>query len=255
MKIIALRTVAILAVGTATLWAADSWQKKDFTQWGQKEIRKLLTDSPWSQSVRIKSGYVPSMGTGAPLGRVSEQSVTRSGGQAAGSASGGAAARRGGGSGNVGRRVGSTDRLPPRTQVLIRWVSALPVKRAMVKQRFGEKPIGPEGLEYLGHEESHYRISILGLPRQLVPNPEEAGALDDLKKSILLKRKNKNDILAETIDVQPRQRLVVIYARFPRTDAVTLDDKNVELVVNLKSTKVKRKFKLKEMVFEGQLEL
>ena len=254
MKINPFKPVTILALGAATLWAADPWEKKDFTQWGEKEIRKVLTDSPWSQSVNAKTGYLPSIGGGAPLGRTEEGAVTRGGGQVAGSRPA-AGDTPGGGRGSVGRRVGSRDRLPPRSRVLIRWVSALPVKRAMVKQRFGSNPIGPEGLAYLDRKETHYRISVVGLPRQLIPGADDAEGMAQLKQSIFLKRKNKKDIFPEVVNVQPRQRISVIYAQFPRTDAVTLDDGRVELVINFKSANVKRKFKLKDMVFEGLLEL
>ncbi len=254
MRVKPFKSATILALGAATLWAADPWEKKDFSQWGEKEIRKVLTDSPWSQSANVKSGYLGSIGGGAPLGRVSEGSVTRGGGQVAGARSTAGDAPSGGG-GSVRRGVGSGDRLPPRTRVLIRWVSALPVKRAMVKQRFGSNPIGPEGLAYLDREETHYRISVVGLPRQLVPGPDDAEGQAKLKQIIFLKRKNKKDIYPEVVDVRPQQRAAVVYAQFPRTDAVTLDDGRVELVMNFKATKVKRKFKLKDMVFEGRLEL
>ena len=174
--------------------------------------------------------------------------------QAGGAPSTGEAVPRGGG-GSVGRRVGSSDRLPPRTRMLIRWVSALPVKRAMVKQRFGSNPIGPEGLAYLDQKEAYYRISVLGVPRQLIPGSDDAEGVANLKQIIFLKRKNKKDIFPEMVDVQPQQRIVVVYAQFPRTDAVTLDDGRVELVMNFNAVKVKRKFKLKDMVFDGRLEL
>ena len=254
MRINPFKTATILALGAATLWAADPWEEKDFTQWGEKEIRKVLTDSPWSQSISVKTGYVPSIGGGAPLGRVSEGAVTGGGGQAGVAPSTAEAVPRGGG-GSVGRRVGSSDRLPPRTRMLIRWVSALPVKRAMVKQRFGSNPIGPEGLAYLDQKEAYYRISVLGVPRQLIPGSDDAEGVANLKQIIFLKRKNKKDIFPEMVDVQPQQRIVVVYAQFPRTDAVTLDDGRVELVMNFNAVKVKRKFKLKDMVFEGRLEL
>ena len=81
MRINPFKSATFLALGAATLWAADPWEKKDFTQWGEKEIRKVLTDSPWSQSTNVKTGYLPSVGGGAPLGRVSEGSVTRGGGK------------------------------------------------------------------------------------------------------------------------------------------------------------------------------
>ena len=125
----------------------------------------------------------------------------------------------------------------------------------MVKQRFGSNPIGPEGLAYLDRKETHYRISVVGLPRQLIPGSDDAEDTAKLKQIIFLKRRNKKDIFPEVVDVRSQQRSAVIYAQFPRTDAVTLDDGRVELVMNFKATKVKRKFKLKDMVFEGRLEL
>ena len=42
---------------------------------------------------------------------------------------------------------------------------------------------------------------------------------------------------------------------FPKTDVITLDDKDVELVTRLGNDEVKKKFKLADMVFGGQLAL
>ena len=43
--------------------------------------------------------------------------------------------------------------------------------------------------------------------------------------------------------------------RFPKTDAITLDDRDVEFVTKLSGIDVKKKFKLKDMVFDDQLAL
>ena len=48
--------------------------------------------------------------------------------------------------------------------------------------------------------------------------------------------------------------IVVVFA-FPKTDAILLEDKDVELVTKLGQYDVKRKFNLKDMVFHGKLEL
>ena len=29
------------------MWAADFWATKPFTDWSEKEVQKVLTDSPW----------------------------------------------------------------------------------------------------------------------------------------------------------------------------------------------------------------
>jgi len=42
---------------------------------------------------------------------------------------------------------------------------------------------------------------------------------------------------------------------FPRTDAITLDDKDVELVTKLAGVDLKKKFKLADMLFRDQLAL
>jgi hypothetical protein len=42
---------------------------------------------------------------------------------------------------------------------------------------------------------------------------------------------------------------------FPRDDEITLADKNVELDMKLGETRIRRKFSLKQMVFEGELRL
>jgi hypothetical protein len=42
---------------------------------------------------------------------------------------------------------------------------------------------------------------------------------------------------------------------FPRTDPITLDDKEVELDLKLGTMEAKRKFNLKDMVYNGKLEL
>ena len=48
---------------------------------------------------------------------------------------------------------------------------------------------------------------------------------------------------------------VDLHLMFPRTEAITLEDKNVEFKLALGPMDVKKKFKLKDMVFNGNLEL
>ena len=48
---------------------------------------------------------------------------------------------------------------------------------------------------------------------------------------------------------------VVVLCYFPRTDAITLEDKDVEFITKLGPMEIKKKFKLEDMVFGGHLAL
>jgi hypothetical protein len=56
-RIAGLWLVALLCGGAAGQ-AKDFWLTKDYRQWTEKECRKLLEDSPWSQDYNISRTYV-----------------------------------------------------------------------------------------------------------------------------------------------------------------------------------------------------
>ena len=47
----------------------------------------------------------------------------------------------------------------------------------------------------------------------------------------------------------------LMYFLFPRTDPITIADKNVEFVMKTERLEVKRKFNLKKMIYNGELSL
>ena len=73
--------VAVLAAGAR---AGDPWKEKKFTAWNEKDIRKVMTDSPWARDVRVDAGWKIGAKTGAPSGAGSnDPSYTSGGGTAA----------------------------------------------------------------------------------------------------------------------------------------------------------------------------
>ena len=46
-------TLGVWIVACAALAAADFWEEKDFTAWSDKEVEKMLTDSPWSRNLTV----------------------------------------------------------------------------------------------------------------------------------------------------------------------------------------------------------
>ena len=123
-----------------------------------------------------------------------------------------------------------------------------------MKSRFGsEAGTAEEGQQLLARPETHYLVSVSGLPARMAgfakQNPEQ------LKQVTSLKRKKREPIPPEGVQVQTREQLVDLYFGFPKTEGIKLEDKDIEFVMKLGQLDVKRKFKLKDMVYNGKLEL
>src|SRR5580700_3152613 len=109
------------------MWAADFWTTKPFTEWNEKEVQKILSDSPWTGRVTVTGG----VGAG-----IAEAGGGRGGGRGGGGGGGrggpqgdAASADPGidGGGGGLGAGGG--------VSVTLIWQTALPVRQALVKRQ------------------------------------------------------------------------------------------------------------------------
>lgn len=141
----------------------------------------------------------------------------------------------------------------PTLPVTVRWQSALPVRQALVKSRFGaEAGTSQEAAKLLAQEQQYYIVVISGLPGRFL----EGAPPGALKSSSTLRLSKSETIEAADVKVNRGQPLADLYLLFPRTRALKLEDKDVELVVTgIGSLEIRRRFRLKEMLFDGKLEL
>jgi hypothetical protein len=49
-----LAVLITLGLGAIALTAADFWQSKKFTEWSDKEVQKILRDSPWARPGEVR---------------------------------------------------------------------------------------------------------------------------------------------------------------------------------------------------------
>jgi hypothetical protein len=137
-------------------------------------------------------------------------------------------------------------------RVTVRWESALPVRDAEKK-------------EAAAPAESNYILSVSGLPMMMGPRDESDGSgnleqrretmMDRLKSSTSLQRKGKNPILPASVDEAPGASRALLFV-FPHgSDPITLADKEVSFVSNPGPMEIKVKFPLKDMKYQGKLEL
>ena len=171
---------------------------------------------------------------------------------------GAASGEMGGGRGGRGRR-GESDMsgpvAPPSLTMYVRWQSALPVRRALVIEKFGrEGAESDEAKKFLDQVVPAYVVGIIGVPPAIGRIPSDR--LNEMaKKSTALVRKDKDPIAAENTQLSAHEKSMDLYFVFSKTSAITLDDKEVEFISKMGPIEIKRKFKLKDMVVGDKLEL
>jgi len=252
-----------LCLTALVLIAEDFWAKKQYLEWSEKDATKLLTGSPWAKEVSISLGAPGEgarTGTGGRRGggtsgeMTSDPAMTVQPGM--GNPSGMAEA--GGSGGGGGRRGGGGSEMPggrgtPTLTLYVRWQSALPVREAIVVSKLGrEKASSDQAKKFVETSMPYYVVAVVGLPQQMTARLR-AENMAELAKVTTLNRKDKDPIVAENVQKLPDDPGLAFL--FPRTAAISLDYKEVEFVCKVGTLEVKRKFKLKDMMFGEKLEL
>ena len=238
-------TGGVWLLAWAALLAADFWEDTDFATWSDKDVEKMLTDSPWARRATMLMG-------GLTAGADSTFQVGP-GLIAAGRSLGGPA---GAGPAPEPECGGEQFQRIRWVNVTVTWSSALPIKLALVRRliRF-DAPIPPEEQQALTRDEPFYTIILVGLPP---PFAALEPTIDAVKAHTMLKRKNGEPIVPEHVQLlmSDADRSILIEYQFPKTDAITMEDTVVEFITILGADReIKKKFKLKDMIFGDELAL
>jgi hypothetical protein len=224
------RPAVLAIIFSVCLWAADFWQTKPFTEWADKDLTKMISNSPWAKEFSVE--------------------------MAGGAAGGGGGGKKGGGGTRDGGQTGAADAGggAPSITLTIRWASALPVKQALVRMSFkGDAATSPEAKQRLEANEPDYVIVVSGLNRGMV-----LGSADELKQAMMgataLVIKGKEPIKAKDFRIVGQGKMDAVFA-FPKANPITEDDKEVEFQSKVGMNIIRQRFRLKDMMFNGKLEL
>jgi len=227
------KLAASLLAYAVFLNAADFWTNA-FTEWTEKDVQKMMESSPWAKKLDIVAGG--GAGTSAadlfrPTGGLG---ATKTPGVAGGN--------------SVGTGGNSV-------ALYIRWQSALPVKQATMRLKYGAD-VGktPEAQEILTSTDPNYLIAVEGLTLKITGGADA----DTLKKTLMdqtaLVIKGKNPIAPVDCRISGQEKITAVFA-FPKTDPIGLEDKDVEFQSKIGTHLIKQKFHLKEMVYFDRLAL
>lgn len=219
------------------LLAADFWQSKPFAEWSSKEAQRVLEDSPWSRPFYVPVEVAPPGGKGKHRGM--------------GEIDGPVNPAKGGGVEPMEDEAGAARQLP----LTVRWQSAIAVKQAVVRLKFGaEAGSSAEARKLLEGESPEYVIAVEGLTPAMT-----AGDLASLNKSLLeqcsLKTKGRAALKASSIEFRRAAKGTDAYFVFPKTVEFTLNDKEVEFNARFPLFAVNQRFRLKDMSLNGKLAL
>ena len=126
----------------------------------------------------------------------------------------------------------------PALDLIVRWESALPVRQALAKL----KP-GP----FVDRELTDYVIAVIGAPRSVTGG--------EVARDGILVAKGKPALRSSDVQFIPRERTADIFFVFPRSAPLAVDVKDVEFSARIGPLNVRAKFHLKDLVYQGKLEL
>ena len=213
--------------------AGKMWEDKPYTQWSQKETASFLRRSPWTQEQIIRdsrSGFAPSPREG---------------------------------SGTVGLGSSSAGGQTTSRAYMIGFLSARPMMMGLARWAVLNGALAPEAAGQFVADNQYTDqivISVTVPPGQDLSDLRDAD-IDYLQETTFLHLKKSKRKIALAQYVAPSQaRSNEGLFIFPRQengrDLVTLAEDEVKFESRLnRETKLSKKFKLKNMVFDGQLEI
>ena len=137
----------------------------------------------------------------------------------------------------------------------VRWSSALPIRQAVALERWGKEGLTtPEAVEWLAHREKDYVIEIFGFNVIAIPQGP-TWLQDQLTRSASVSGKGR-EIQPSRVTVPEQGMYLSAELRFPRSgNEFSPEDDLVRFTAQARTLKIDLKFKLKEMVYGGKLEL
>ncbi len=259
------RRVFLLSLNCAPWVFAKSWDTPVFPAWSREFVDKLLTDSPWAQpsTVRVELDSIHRMieptssfnqielppGIGLP--RSSGSRVPGVGWPRGGSTTGNRIPpiSRPTGGGGPGSKATAEIFLTTR------WASALPIRRAQALQEFGRERLGSEeAAKRLNAQPSDYVVEIAGFPATIVRQDAERFARE-LKNSARLAVPGRRPVAALTSEMPEPGMHLMATLTFPRFEGLHQKEEYIEISAAVRGIKISERFKLKDMIYGGNLEL
>jgi hypothetical protein len=247
--------VVVLAVFTAvTLWGDDPWKKKSYKEWDEKDIGRILNDSPWAKTIEAEREE-KKRGLEAPAGaptvgnareededEESEQDKKHRGRKEEDE--------------EKGKEKGSAE-----AKFIVRWISSRTLREASVRGQVLRKQISETDTDkQLPPAPDDYELAVVGTDMTSFQHADEP----TLKRGTnLIGKKSKEKITASQVEIvrgPDGKRINAIIFHFPKTNSagqaiVPPDEKEVKFVTYAGSIEIKAIFNPQKMIDKQGMDL
>lgn len=233
--------IVLSCAALAAVAADDPW-KEPYKQWGEKQIRRVMTDSPWSRQVTVPATWqsAPARDT-APVPPATGAS-TEAGVYAPPTPSSAASDT-------------------PQATFIVRWTSAATIRQAMIRNAVLRGSMTEaDGEKYLEHRATEYEVIVTGRDMEAFLRANEF----DLTQKSHLRLKSSKQKLAPTRVTFERaddgKRIRNVVFRFAKTTAagepaIPVAEKTVEFSCQGGPVSLTVSFDLRRMVSREGLDL
>jgi hypothetical protein len=218
MRLLSITRRSLLAApfALAARAADEFWTTKPADQWTVEECEKLLSKSPWAETMTVARGAL-----------VEGVNVA---------------------SGRARRAVGG----PVTVDLVIRWMSAQPMKQALARV-VGPIRNPRAAKKAVFRDEAGYILIVKGVPLGVMQLSGETRA--SLERSAELRIPGRDPIKISRMGFARDGGGAEIRFVFPEAPNLTAADKSAELRFELGKATIKHKFNLEKMVYQGELAL
>ena len=233
------RRAVLLAALFFSLLEAQNLDKPPFPGWRESTVLKLLTDSPWARPVKVSLRWTkredqpvsykevpgadasPTRGSGSPLGGIGVPKI----------------------------------KLPLDAELIVRWASALPVRQAAALYKQRDAGLPPSKInEMVGVPSEDYILEIRGIPSEIAHSGAESVEMI-ARQSCRLRTASGRTLQPSRARVNIQGSTLTVYIHFPRTQPLTVGDRDVEFSADFQIFEFRQRFRLASMTYLGRIEL
>ncbi len=233
-------TILVIGFATAMAWASgDPWKSKPFQQWDEKDVRKVLNDSPWAKLVSVPAPWTTGDSDGGLNPAMSSASQEHS-------PDGGIMGQAGAGKPPAAPEV-------KQAQFIVRWASSRAIREAALRGAvLGGHMKQEEADKQAAQPVEVYQVLVAG------PDMKPFQTADDkafMEKTYLVSKKSKQRIPAAGIEYQrgPDGKTVQAIAfSFPKKAAsgeltISADEKSIEFFCSVGGANIRASFDIPKM--------
>ena len=234
--------VGVVTFLSSSLFAGDVWREKPYQDWCEKDVRKILNESPWAKRVEIETKE--------------QSSVVRGGGEEISSGSEGGGDNEGN-SGEEGR-----DENRGAVVFVVRWASSRTMREAWVRGEVLQKRVAAaDTTKFLPPPSDDSQLVVAGGNMGAFEKEDESTLRD---KSVLLRTRSKQKITPSAVQVvrsPDGKKIRAIVFHFQKSlllnepTSATTDDHDLKFVIHTVTTEIKAGFDLERMVDNEGLDL